>query len=99
MPGIAFRKGDSPLHYVIAHYHELALKGRNRPFLVDRLLRNLREALRGTSPCHVESLAGRLLMSLDDPTHWSPVMSRPDAVLRLADFSPARHVPSDLDVR
>src|SRR2546422_9898795 len=64
------------MHYVIAHYHELALKGRNRPFLVDRLVRNLREALRGISPCHVESLAGRIRISLDDPNQWPTIKTR-----------------------
>src|SRR5437870_12460190 len=95
MPGIAFRKGDSPLHYVIAHYHELALKGRNRPFLVDRLVRNLREALRGTSPCHVESLAGRIRIPLDDPTQGSTIKTRLDAVVALANFAPAVHVSTE----
>src|SRR5256885_8643274 len=85
------------MHYVIAHYHELALKGRNRPFLVDRLVRNLREALRGISPCHVESLAGRIRISLDDPTQWSTIKTRLDAVFGLANFAPAVHVSSHLE--
>src|SRR2546426_12781358 len=84
------------MHFVIAHYHELALKGRNRPFLVDRLLRNLREALRGISPCHVESLAGRIRISLDDPNQWSTIKTPLDAVFRLANFSPAVPVSSEL---
>src|SRR2546428_3456617 len=85
------------MHYVIAHYHELALKGRNRPFLVDRLVRNLREALPGISPCHVESLAGRIRISLDDPNHWSTIKTPLDAVFGPAHFSPAGHVSSDLE--
>src|SRR5437016_3824039 len=86
------------MHYVIAHYHELALKGRNRPFLVDRLVRNLREALRGVTHCHVESLAGRIRISLDDPTQWSTIKTRLDAVFGLANFAPAVHVSSELEV-
>src|SRR3989442_6491909 len=82
------------MHYVIAHYHELALKGRNRPFLVDRLVRNLREALRGVTHCHVESLAGRIRISLDDPTQWSTIQNPLDAVFCLAHFAPAVHVSS-----
>ncbi|HEX9546144.1 MAG TPA: THUMP domain-containing protein, partial [Acidimicrobiales bacterium] len=85
------------MHYVIAHYHELALKGRNRPFLVDRLVRNLREALRGVTHCHVESLAGRIRISLDDPTQWSTIKTRLDAVFGLANFAPAVHVSSHLE--
>jgi tRNA uracil 4-sulfurtransferase len=85
------------MHYVIAHYHELALKGRNRPFLVDRLVRNLREALRGIGHCHVESLASRIRISLDDPSQWSTIKTRLDAVFGLANFAPAVHVSSDLE--
>ena len=85
------------MHYVIAHYHELALKGRNRPFLVDRLVRNIRETLRGVTHCHVESLAGRIRISLDDPTQWSTIRTRLDAVFGLANFAPAVHVSSHLE--
>ncbi|MGH2749608.1 MAG: hypothetical protein ACRDK3_01840, partial [Actinomycetota bacterium] len=33
---------------LVAHYHEIGLKGRNRHFFEDALKRNLRRALRGT---------------------------------------------------
>src|SRR5256712_8749949 len=81
------------MHYVIAHYHELALKGRNRPFLVDRLVRNLREALHGITHCHVESLAGRIPISLDDPIPWATIKTRLDACFRLPNFPPPIHIP------
>jgi DNA-binding IscR family transcriptional regulator len=35
---------------VIARYHEIALKGRNRPFVVDKLARNLREVVHAVEP-------------------------------------------------
>src|SRR2546422_1508916 len=85
------------MHYVIAHYHELALKGRNRPFLVDRLVRNLREALRAVAHCSVEGLAGRIRISLDDPSQRSTIKTRLDAVFVLANFAPAVHVSSHLE--
>jgi thiamine biosynthesis protein ThiI len=84
------------MHYVIAHYHELALKGRNRPMLVDRLVRNIREGLRGLGHCRVESLAGRIRISLEDPAHWSTVRSRLEATFGLANFAPAHYVSSDI---
>src|SRR5256712_13409787 len=83
------------MHYVIAHYHELALKGRNRPFLVDRLLRNLRETLPRISPRPVESLAGRTPISLDDPNQWSTIKTPPDAVSGPAHLSPAAPASSE----
>jgi thiamine biosynthesis protein ThiI len=85
------------MYYVIAHYHELALKGRNRPFLVDRLVRNIREAFRDLSHCHVESLSGRIRISLQDPGQWATIKSRLDATFGLANFAPAQYVSSDLD--
>ena len=88
---------SDPKFYVIAHYHELALKGRNRPFLVDRLVRNIREAFRDISHCHVESLAGRIRISLEDPAQWATIKSRLDATFGLANFAPAHYVSSDLD--
>jgi len=85
------------MYYVIAHYHELALKGRNRPFLVDRLVRNIREAFRDISHCHVESLAGRIRISLQDPGQWATIKSRLDATFGLANFAPVQYVSSNLD--
>jgi len=84
------------MHCVIAHYHELALKGRNRPLLVDRLVRNLREGLRGIGRCRVESLASRIRISLEDPARWAEIKSRLEATFGLANFAPAHHVSSDI---
>jgi len=84
------------MHYVIAHYHELALKGRNRAFLVDRLVRNLREGLRGLSTRQIESLAGRIRISLEDLSHWPAIKARLEETFGLANFAPALHVSSDI---
>ena len=32
---------------IVIHYQEIALKGKNRPWFVARLVRNIREATRG----------------------------------------------------
>jgi thiamine biosynthesis protein ThiI len=85
------------MHYVIAHYHELALKGRNRPFLVDRLVRNLRHALQGLGVRHVESLAGRIRISVEDIAHWPTIKSRVADTFGLANFAPAVCVASDIE--
>lgn len=85
------------MHYIIAHYHELALKGRNRPILVDRLVRNIRDGLKGAGRCHVESLAGRIRITLEDQPRWSTIKSRLEETFGLANFAPALYVASDLD--
>ncbi len=83
--------------HVIAHYHELALKGRNRPMLVDRLVRNLRDGLRGTGRCRVESVAGRIRIMIEDPAQWAAVKPRIADTFGLANFAPAHEVSSDLE--
>ena len=84
------------MHYVIAHYHELALKGRNRPFLVDRLVRNLRHALQGRSVLQVESLAGRIRLSVEDLSQWPAIKCRLSETFGLANFAPAVCVSSEI---
>jgi thiamine biosynthesis protein ThiI len=84
------------MHYILAHYHELALKGRNRPFLVDRLVRNLRKAFQGLGVLQVESLAGRIRMSLEDISQWPAIKCRLAETFGLANFAPAVCVASDI---
>jgi len=86
------------MHYIIAHYHELALKGRNRPLLVDRLVQNLRLALRGIGHCHIESLAGRLRISLKDASRWSVMKPRLESTFGIANFAPALYVSSNIEM-
>ena len=45
---------------VIIHYQEIALKGRNRPWFVARLVRNVREALADLDVRQVRALMGRI---------------------------------------
>ena len=64
------------MYYVIAHYHELALKGRNPPVVVDRLVRNMRHALKGLGVLQVESMGGRIRISLRDISQWPAIRCR-----------------------
>jgi thiamine biosynthesis protein ThiI len=85
------------MYYVIAHYHELALKGRNRPLLVDGLVRNLRHALKGLGVLQVESMGGRIRISLKDVSQWAAIQCRLNETLGLANFAPALCIPSDIE--
>ncbi len=85
------------MYYVIAHYHELALKGRNRPLLVDGLVRNLRHALKGLGVLQVESMRGRIRLSLKEVSQWPGIKCRLDETLGLANFAPALCIPSDIE--
>ena len=41
------RRSRERMNSIVVHYKELALKGRNRPWFVQMLVRNLRSALAG----------------------------------------------------
>ena len=50
------------MNSIVVHYKELALKGRNRPWFIQVLIRNLRTALAGIEIVSVRSVMGRIEM-------------------------------------
>jgi thiamine biosynthesis protein ThiI len=50
--------------FVVVHYGELSLKGRNRPWFIHTLVRSLRVTLRDLGPLDVRSLIGRIIVTL-----------------------------------
>lgn len=77
----------------IVHYHELALKGRNRDFFERRLVRNIRMALKGLRAARVDTLHSRIRIVLSDDTPVSTVRERLLRVFGIANFSLAGGVP------
>lgn len=55
---------------IIVHYHELALKGRNRPLFEGRLVDYLRASLRPLGVRQVQPLNGRIRITLPDDAPW-----------------------------
>ena len=49
---------------VVAHYHEVGLKGRNRSYFERRLVDNIAHALVGLGAARVRALPGRILIDL-----------------------------------
>ena len=82
---------------LIARYHEIALKGRNRPFFVERLAENLRRALSDLPGVTVRPLASRISVQVPDEAPWEIVRARVERVFGVANFSRAREVPADLE--
>src|SRR5687768_14535159 len=80
---------------LIARYHEIALKGRNRPFFVDKLARNLRRATSDLGG-KVQVLAGRVGIELPDDTPWETARERISSVFGIANFSRTHAVALDL---
>ena len=52
---------------IVVHYKELALKGRNRPWFIKLLVRNLRTALAGLDVRTIRSVMGRIEIELANP--------------------------------
>jgi thiamine biosynthesis protein ThiI len=85
------------MNSIVVHYKELALKGRNRPWFVRLLVRNLRQALAGVDVAGVRSLMGRIEIELGPRAGWSEVSERIGGVFGIANFSHAGRAPHDLD--
>lgn len=82
---------------VIIHYHEVALKGRNRSFFEQRLVQNLRMAVRDVGGKQVDALQGRIRVILSPDASWPVVRDRIARVFGIANFSLAQSAPFDDD--
>jgi tRNA uracil 4-sulfurtransferase len=80
----------------IIHYHELALKGRNRDYFEQRLAKNIRMALKGLSVRRVEQLRSRIRAILPSDLSEQAVKDRLSRVFGIANFSLAQAVPLNL---
>ena len=79
---------------VVIHYQEIALKGKNRPWFVARLVRNLREA---TKDLDVRARQGRVELVLGDSTSWETARERVASVFGIGNFARAGRAPLDVD--
>jgi thiamine biosynthesis protein ThiI len=80
----------------IVHYHELALKGRNRPYFEQRLVRNLRLAVKDLGVREIKALPGRIRVSLSEEMPWETVRERLGRTFGIAHFALAHSVPLDI---
>jgi thiamine biosynthesis protein ThiI len=72
---------------VVARVHEVALKGRNRPWFTRVLLRNIRHALGDLGTINLRSRSGRVLLTLEDVAEWPRVRDSLRSVFGIANFS------------
>jgi thiamine biosynthesis protein ThiI len=79
----------------VLRYHEIALKGGNRPFFVRRLLDNVQRATAGLPTGPVRRASARLLLPLRDQACWPEARARLARVFGLANVSLAEMVPLD----
>jgi thiamine biosynthesis protein ThiI len=82
---------------VIIHYQEIALKGKNRPWFVARLVRNIRESTRDLDIKEVRVLMGRIELVLGPDVTWDQVRDRLALVFGIGNFARAGRAPLDVD--
>lgn len=79
----------------VVHYHEIALKGENRPMFVRRLAENLRKSTADLGDVKVSVPHGRILLLFGETVEWEKIQKRIRSVFGVANFSPAVRCPSD----
>jgi len=93
------------MNSIVVHYKELALKGGNRPWFINTLVRNLKTALAGLD-VRVRAIMGRIEIELAIPTNpespipnpiWFEARERIGRVFGIANFSYANRGPHDFD--
>lgn len=96
-PSQANSSSSSSPAYAVVHYHEIALKGRNRPQFVGRLVRNIKLAVADLPVPRVVPLPGRLLVELTDGTVWPTLHERLSHTMGIANFARALRVELDVE--
>jgi thiamine biosynthesis protein ThiI len=82
---------------IVVRYQEIALKGKNRPWFLGRLVRNLRRAVADLDVQAVKPLMGRIELVLGPGATREQVGDRVRRTFGIANFSYAARVPLNLD--
>ena len=82
---------------IVVHYQEIALKGKNRPWFLGRLVRNLRRALSDLDILAVRLLMGRIEVQLGPGASREEAGERVRRTFGIANYSFARRTALDLD--
>jgi thiamine biosynthesis protein ThiI len=82
--------------YIVVHYAEIGLKGKNRRFFERQLQQNIHGQLAGLDVTSVERLPGRLLARLGPEADAAAAVERLRTVPGIAYFAPAYGAPRDI---
>ena len=85
------------MNSIVVHYQEIALKGKNRPWFLARLVRNLRDGLSDLDVKAVRALMGRIEVVLGPTADVDAVSDRLRQTFGIANFSLAGRAPLDVD--
>ena len=85
------------MNSIVVHYQEIALKGKNRPWFIGRLVRNIRQAVSDLDVAGVRPLNGRVEVVLGATAPYDAVRARLERVFGIANFSRAGRAAPDID--
>ena len=85
------------MNSIVVHYQEIALKGKNRPWFLSRLARNLRSAVADLDVKAVRQLMGRIEVVLGPDATREDVGERIRRTFGVANFSYAARTELNLD--
>jgi tRNA uracil 4-sulfurtransferase len=94
--GEGFLADNAVTPCVVVHYHEIALKGKNRPMFVRRLGENLRAATQGLGVKEIRRLTGRLVLMLSPTAVVEEIRRQVAQVPGIANFALAYRTPLKL---
>ena len=85
------------MNSVVVHYQEIALKGKNRPWFIAKLVGNIRRATSDLDVRSVRALVGRIELVLGQTARYEQVAERLSRLFGIANFSMAARTPLDID--
>jgi tRNA uracil 4-sulfurtransferase len=85
------------MNSIVVHYQEIALKGKNRPYFIGRLVRNIRDALCDLDVPQVRPLNGRIEVVLGPTAAYPDVRTRLERLFGVANFSRAGRTKPDIE--
>ncbi|MEW5921493.1 MAG: tRNA uracil 4-sulfurtransferase ThiI [Bacillota bacterium] len=81
---------------LLIRYGEIALKGKNRPFFEKKLLKNIKEALRGLEPFNVIFQRGRYFVKISPQDNYAAIQKL-QKVFGIVSISPVLAVPLEME--
>jgi thiamine biosynthesis protein ThiI len=87
-----------PVRGALIHYHEIALKGKNRGFFLKQLKANILAATRDLDCGPLRRPAGRLFLELREESSWEVLRQRLSRIFGIANFAPAFTMAPNLEL-